>query len=75
MEADGAFIAGLPEIWRNKLVQVKKRTWGGYGGAVTSETTAKADNTIIETHDWMFIPSDAEQFGNNDRYATYSKYE
>ena len=77
MEADGAFIAGLPEGFINYLVQVKKKTWGGYGGDVTSDTFAKLDSKVIVTHDWMFAPSSSEVFGTEDRFSTtiYDKRE
>ena len=75
MEADGAFIAGLPEGFINYLVQVKKKTWGGYGGSVTDATFAGLDSKVIVTHDWMFAPSVSEVFGMQDRYVEYDKYE
>ena len=74
ISADGAFIAGLPQEIINYIVQVKKKTWGGYGGSVLNSTNANADDTIIETEDWMFIPSDGEVFGNTNRYSKYSKF-
>lgn len=68
---DGAFLAGLPADVRSYLVQVEKETWAGFGG--TGFT-----NTVFKTHDWMFIPSDAEVFGETGRSTIssikYSKY-
>ena len=69
MSADGAFIAGLPVEMLNYIVQVKKKTWGGYGNSAGS-----SDNTIMETKDWLFCPSDSEVFGHDNRGVTYSKY-
>lgn len=74
LTADGAFIAGLPTEMLNYIVQVKKKTWGGYGGTVLNSTNANEDDVIIETKDWMFIPSDCEVFGNKNRYTKYSKF-
>ena len=69
LEADGAFIAGLPADLSAVIKQVTKLTWGGYGGNKTS-----SDNTIIKTKDWLFLLADGEVFGNENRYVTYSKY-
>ena len=70
MDSDGAFIAGFPTDFVKYLVQVKKRTWAGYGGDVTSETLAKLDNRVVETNDWVFAPSSTEVFGTTDRFTT-----
>ena len=74
---NGAFIAGLPEEMLNYLVKVKKKTWAGYGGDVTSDTLAKLDNKIIVTEDWMFAPSSSEIFGSEERMTStiYDKRE
>lgn len=72
--ANGAFWNGLSDDILPYISQVKNKTWGGYGGAVTNSTTANADNTIIETKDWLFIPSDSEVFGDSERINNYSKY-
>ena len=58
--ADGAFWDGLSEDVKPYISQIKKKTWSGYGGAVTNSTTANADSTIIETSDWLFTVSDSE---------------
>lgn len=71
---DGAFWEGLPEDIKPLISQVKNKTWSGYGGTVTNSTTANADNTIIETKDWLFMPSDSEVFGDSERINNYSKY-
>lgn len=70
LTSDGAFIAGMPAEMLDYMVQVKKKTFGGMDKNVTFAT----DQTTIVTNDWMFIPSDAEIFGNANRYVTYSKY-
>lgn len=70
LTSDGAFIAGMPSEMLDYIVQVKKKTFGGMDKGVTFAT----DQTTIVTNDWMFIPSDAEIFGNTNRYVTYSKY-
>lgn len=69
LEADGAFIAGLPTDLSAVIKQVTKLTWGGRDGYKTS-----SDNTIIKTKDWLFVLADGEVFGNENRYVTYSKY-
>ena len=69
LSANGAFIAGLPSEMLDYIVQVKKKTWGGYGTSSSS-----SDNTIIETKDWLFCPSDSEVFGSANRGVSYSKY-
>ena len=69
LSANGAFIAGLPSEMLDYIVQVKKKTWGGYGTSSSS-----SDNTIIETKDWIFCPSDSEVFGSANRGVSYSKY-
>ena len=69
LEADGAFIAGLPEEITPYIKQVEKKTWTGYRG-----TSSSADTAIIKTKDWLFLLSDGEVFGNKDRYVDYSKY-
>lgn len=71
LEADGAFIAGLPTDLSAVIKQVTKLTWGGYGGNKSS-----SDNTIIKTKDWLFLLADGEVFGSDTskRYTTsYSK--
>ena len=71
LEADGAFIAGLPSDLSAVIKQVIKLTWGGRGGDKTS-----SDNTIIKTKDWLFVLADGEVFGSDTstRYSTsYSK--
>ena len=76
---DGAFIAGLPAEMLNYIVQVKKKTWKGYGGDVQNTTQAAANEIVITTKDWMFIPADCEVFGNANRRLTgtgaYSRFE
>lgn len=76
---DGAFIAGLPAEILNYIVQVKKKTWKGYGGDIQNGTQASENNIVITTKDWMFIPSDSEVFGNKDRTLTgtsaYSRFD
>lgn len=69
LSADGAFIAGLPTDLVSCIKQVTKKTWTGYIG-----TSSNSDETIIKTKDWLFLLSDGEVFGNDNRYATYSKY-
>lgn len=69
LSADGAFIAGLPTDLAPYIKQVTKKTWTGYIG-----TSTKTDETIIKTKDWLFLLSDSEVFGNDNRYVTYSKY-
>lgn len=69
LDADGAFIAGLPEEITPYIKQVSKKTWAGYTG-----TSSSGDTTIIKTKDWLFLLSDGEVFGNKDRYVNYSKY-
>ncbi len=71
---NGAFWNGLSDDILPYISQVKNKTWSGYGGTVTNKTTANADNTIIETKDWLFMPSDSEVFGSSDRINNYSKY-
>lgn len=66
---DGAYIAGLPEEITSYIKQVTKNTWTGYYG-----TSSSSDGTIIKTNDWLFLLSDGEVFGNDNRYASYSKY-
>lgn len=71
LEADGAFIAGLPTDLSAAIKQVTKSTWGGYGGNKNS-----SDNTIIKTKDWLFLLADGEVFGSDTskRHTTsYSK--
>lgn len=71
LEADGAFIAGLPTDLSAVIKQVTKLTWGGRGGDKTS-----SDNTIIKTKDWLFVLADGEVFGSDTstRFLTiYSK--
>lgn len=74
MDVNGAFWNGLSSDITPHIAQVKKKTWGGYGGAVTNSTTANADSTIIETSDWLFTVSDSEVFGDSERINNYSKY-
>jgi hypothetical protein len=69
LTADGAFITGLPSDLLSVIKQVKKKTWGGFG-----LTAGSNDNTIINTKDWLFLLSDCEVFGTENRFATaYSK--
>lgn len=76
---DGAFIAGLPAEILNYIVQVKKKTWKGYGGDVQNTTQAAENKIFMTTKDWMFIPSDSEVFGEKDRFnvgtSAYSHFE
>lgn len=71
LTSDGAFIAGMPAEMLDYVVQVKKKTFGGMDKNVAFAT----DQTTVVTNDWIFIPSDAEIFGNVNRHTyTYSKY-
>lgn len=71
LTSDGAFIAGMPAEMLDYVVQVKKKTFGGMDKNVTFAT----DQTTVVTNDWIFIPSDAEIFGNANRHTNvYSKY-
>ena len=76
---DGAFVAGLPAEMLNYIVQVKKKTWKGYGGDVQNTTQAAENKIVITTKDWMFIPADCEVFGKDDRFNigvnAYSQFE
>lgn len=69
LSADGAFIAGLPTDLVSCIKRVTKKTWTGYIG-----TSSSSDETIIKTKDWLFLLSDGEVFGNDNRNVTYSKY-
>ena len=69
LEADGAFIAGLPTDLSPVIKQVTKLTWGGGGGS-----EPYSDSIIIKTKDWLFCLSDGEIFGNENRYMIYTKY-
>ena len=55
-------------------LKVDKYTWTGYGGNTTSETLAKEDDTLIKTTDYIFLPSDSEIWGKDNRFVNYSKY-
>ena len=70
IEADGAFIASIKEQVGVPLRKMKIKTWGGYGAGKTS-----SDNTIIETQDYAWLPSDSNIFGHKDRWGAYSKFE
>ncbi len=71
LDADGAFIAGLPDEIKDLVEQVENETWGGAIGTDTNQ----ADNTIIKTKDWLWLPSDSEIFGDDpdSRFVNYSK--
>jgi hypothetical protein len=72
--SDGAFVAGMPSDVLSVIKKVEKKTWGGYGGAVTNSTQANSDNTVFKTQDWLFMLADCEVFGTSDRFSTlYSK--
>ena len=70
---DGSFIGSIKNFIDPK--PVLNRTWSGYGGAVNSSTIAKADTTIIETIEKVWLPSDSQIFGDNHRSKEYSKYQ
>jgi len=64
LEADGAFITGLPD-WKDYIVQVETATADAGSGF----------KKIIVSKDRVFMPSDAEVFGNTKRYSKYSQYD
>lgn len=64
VETDGAFITGLPEFEPYMLRVLKETADAGSGY-----------KKIIKSMDNVFIPSDGEVFGNNNRYSRYSRYE
>ncbi|MGN1221782.1 MAG: DUF6273 domain-containing protein [Christensenellales bacterium] len=64
LEADGAFITGLPD-WKDYIVQVETATADAGSGF----------KKIIVSKDRVFLPSDAEVFGSNNRYSKYSQYD
>ena len=64
LEADGAFITGLPD-YKDYIVQVETVTADAGSGF----------KKIIVSKDRVFMPSDAEVFGNKKRYQKYSQYE
>lgn len=63
-ESDGAYITGLPDFEPYMLRVLKETADAGSGY-----------KKIIKSMDNVFIPSDAEVFGNNNRYSRYSRYE
>lgn len=60
LEADGAFIAGLPTDLSAVIKQVRKRTWGGLGGNLSLR-----NSIIIKTKDWLFLLADSEVYGSD----------
>ena len=66
---DGAFLASLKSVLGDVNPRVKKiKTWTGYNGSYNT------DATIIETQDLIWLPSDANLFGNENRLMNYSKF-
>lgn len=63
-ESDGAYITGLPDF-ADYIVRVLKETADAGSGY----------KKIIKSMDNVFLLSDAEVFGNNNRYSKYSQYE
>lgn len=66
LSADGAFIAGLAD-WDSYMLPVIKET--ANAGATT------AFKYFIKSKDRVWIPSDAEVFGSENRYNNYSRYQ
>lgn len=64
MLEDGAFIAGLPDF-KDFIVPVLKET----------ADAGRNYKKIIKSSDQIFLLSDAEVFGNDNRYKKYSRYE
>ena len=65
MASDGAFITGLPD-WAPYMVRVITKTADAGSGY----------KKIIQSKDYVYLPSDAEVFGNSNRYSSkYSQYE
>ena len=69
---DGTIYAGIVESFRKNLVKVKVKTWRGWTKQITLTTVAVNDDKYIISHDYVFLPSGVEDYGERPEISNLS---
>lgn len=67
---DGTIYAGIVESFRKNLVKVKVKTWRGWTKQITSDDVAQQDDKYIISHDYVFLPSGVEDYGERPEISS-----
>lgn len=71
---DGTIYAGIVESFRKNLVKVKVKTWRGWTKQITSNDIARQDDKYIISHDYVFLPSGVEDYGERPALLEYNRW-